>query len=129
MLNTLTKYTEKARLSDDVVLNRFYDAKLAKKINSMKVGDILSDKGFVSTSTRDLGEKYGKELIQKTFPGGGRMKILAPKGSKVFATFRHSVRPQEREYTVARNSKLQFLGEKGGITYFKLVSAGQGGEG
>ncbi len=120
-LDTLTKVTEKARLEKDAQFTRFYDASLAKKLDQMKPGDVLGDKGFVSVSGADLGDKYGSKLIKKRFPGGGKMQILAPKGSKVFATWRYANVQNEVEYTIARNSKLQYLGDKDGVKYFKLL--------
>lgn len=111
--NTLEKAFEHTKTKEDMVVYRGFATNISIGLNA---GDIIEDKGFVSTSSDE-----------KRASGFGRardatvLQIHVPKGSKAMSVKELSGFTAEEEILLNKNSKFRILKKVGNKLHVELV--------
>lgn len=102
---------DKASLAEDMTVYRIVSGSFAKTI---KDGE-FTDKGFVSTSAKDLGDEFGAVIAALDETGEYKtIKIKAPKGARAMPVGRLSNNKQEREVLFAPGSTFRVSRDSAG---------------
>lgn len=102
----LASFLDKSKLIGDKTLYRGVDELTWEAMDHLKEGDIVSDRGFMSTSlSRGLAESFGHEGKE----GGKLMVIRAKAGSKAGFVGNHS-HADEKEVVLPDSAQLKYAG-------------------
>lgn len=110
-----------AAFRDDLVTFRGFNSKAWQQVTKdAKIGSILVDEGYVSSSTK---MSVAKGFMD--YGGGGLAEILVPKGARAISTL-NSTFPNEAEVLIDRSSRFEILKlEKSGTDKFGNKVAGR----
>lgn len=89
-----------------IVTYRGVSKQLMEKLSGLDAGDIITDDGFVSTST----SKKVADNFARTYDGGYIMTILIPKGSQAASVKSLSNFPKESEVLVNKKARFEVKG-------------------
>lgn len=106
----LDAYTRANRLDHSVMLYRGASLSNAQLAKITKVGSVVKDPAYMSTSTeRSIAESFSGSNVGAKTPHRVVMHIEAPKGSHAAFITPHSHFSHESEFLVARGAKMKTL--------------------
>lgn len=106
-IDTLSKYIDKNRIKDDIVLHRKVRTNFFKDI---KAGDVINDPGFSSASLKKDFDKNG-------FFGENTIEIRCPKGSSVASLNESNL----LEFCIDKGVKYKVIESKGNNLIIELL--------
>jgi hypothetical protein len=106
-IDTLSKYIDKNKITDDLVLHRKVRVNFFK---DLKPGDVINDTGFSSASLK-------KDFDKKGFFGNNTIEIRCPKGSKVASLNESNL----LEFCIDKNAKYRVIENKGNGIIIELL--------
>lgn len=123
-MHALDNAVANSKLVTDLTVYRGSRGALDERLRTMQPGEMVEDKGFVSTSR--IYE------FAKAFAGGTVMEIALQKGQSAIDVSPYSLSSKEQEILLPRGTKLRYVGrgEKGTGSYrtyqFEVDGAGKG---
>lgn len=99
-VEALDKAIAKSKATQDLVVVRGLTSDAVQAMGALKVGAVLSDKGFISTTTN-------AEIAQAFSGGGYGLKIRVPKGASILPVKHLSSHSHEDELVLPRGSSFK----------------------
>ena len=110
----LKKITSEPLQNSYVVKRSFQKQFFKEHIENLEVGEVIADKGFVSTSLNPLSQK--QKIVDKT-----TVLIELPKGTKGRFLGFDSTHPDELEVLLANGTKFKLVSIEDGVYRFRAI--------